>query len=114
MQRSNNASNNRRASIGAPRGLRRRLDHDGQIGVARRPQAERRGKQEGVIRHGLWPASVIGEGGGRDSQLRGQSTVYREVNRAGIEPYLAGARSLETAVGFERNLAVGPGALRPA
>jgi hypothetical protein len=30
----------------------------------------------------------------------GQATVYREVNRAGIERYPAGARSLETAVGF--------------
>jgi Resolvase, N terminal domain len=30
----------------------------------------------------------------------GRSTVYREVNRAGIERYPAGARSLETAVGF--------------
>jgi hypothetical protein len=31
----------------------------------------------------------------------GRSTVYREVNRAGIERYPAGARSLETAVGFD-------------
>lgn len=30
----------------------------------------------------------------------GRSTVYREVNRAGIERYPAGARSLETAVGL--------------
>jgi transcriptional regulator of acetoin/glycerol metabolism len=30
----------------------------------------------------------------------GRSTVYREVNRAGIERHPAGARSLETAVGF--------------
>jgi DNA invertase Pin-like site-specific DNA recombinase len=45
-----------------------------------------------LVKAGLSPTAA--------AKRLGRSTVYREVNRAGIERYPAGARSLETAVGF--------------
>jgi hypothetical protein len=71
-QGSDHPGNDRLAAIRAPGGLRRGLDHEGQIGVARRPQAKRPGKEERMVRHGLRPVGVIGEGGGRNIQLRRQ------------------------------------------
>ena len=47
-----------------------------------------------LVKAGLSPTAAAKQLG------LGRSTVYREVNRAGIERYLAGARSPETAVGF--------------
>ncbi len=47
-----------------------------------------------LVKAGLSPTAAAKQLG------LGRSTVYREVNRAGIERYPAGARSLETAVGF--------------
>jgi hypothetical protein len=67
--------NDRLAVIRAPGGLCRRLDYEGQIGVARRPQAKRPGKEERMVRHNLQPAGVIGEGGGGDVQLRRQANL---------------------------------------
>jgi hypothetical protein len=40
--------------------------------IARRPQAKRSGKEERMVRHGLRPVGVSGEGGGRNIQLRRQ------------------------------------------
>jgi len=47
-----------------------------------------------LVKAGLSPTAAAKQLG------LGRSTVYREVNRAGIERYPAGAGSLETAVGF--------------
>jgi DNA invertase Pin-like site-specific DNA recombinase len=47
-----------------------------------------------LVKAGLSPTAAAKQLG------LGRSTVYREVNRAGIERYPAGATSLETAVGF--------------
>jgi len=47
-----------------------------------------------LVKAGLSPTAAAKQLG------LGRSTVYREVNRVGIERYPAGARSLETAVGF--------------
>jgi DNA invertase Pin-like site-specific DNA recombinase len=47
-----------------------------------------------LVKAGLSPTAAAKQLG------LGRSTVYREVNRAGIERYPAEARSLETAVGF--------------
>ena len=66
------AGDDRLAAIGAPGGLRRGLDHEGQIGVARRPQPKRRGEDARMVGHRLRPAGVIGERGGRNVQLRRQ------------------------------------------
>jgi len=49
-----------------------------------------------LVKAGLSPTAAAKQLG------LGRSTVYREVNRAGIERYPAGARSLETAVGLLR------------
>jgi DNA invertase Pin-like site-specific DNA recombinase len=47
-----------------------------------------------LVKAGLSPTAAAKQLG------LGRSTVYREVNRAGIERYPAAARSVETAVGF--------------
>jgi DNA invertase Pin-like site-specific DNA recombinase len=47
-----------------------------------------------LVKAGLSPTAAAKQLG------LGRSTVYREVNRAGIEHHPAGARSLKTAVGF--------------
>src|SRR5271156_4283439 len=69
------------------------------VEIARRPDREDRARASPrsrgcCIGTGLSPTAAAKQLG------RGRSTVYREVNRAGIERYPAGARSLETAVGF--------------
>ena len=61
--------NNQLTAIRAPGGLRSCLDHKGQIGGIRRPQAKRPGKEERMVGHGLRPAGILAEGGGRDIQL---------------------------------------------
>jgi len=66
------AGDNRRAPIRAPGGLRCRLDHEGQVGVAGRSQAERRRELERMVGHRLRPSRVIREGGGRNPELRRQ------------------------------------------
>jgi hypothetical protein len=58
--------------IRAPSGLRRRLDHEGQVGVAARSQAERRRELERMAGHRLRSSRVIREGGGRNPELRRQ------------------------------------------
>jgi DNA invertase Pin-like site-specific DNA recombinase len=61
----------------------------------RRPlDADKIGAALSLVKAGLSPTAAAKQLG------LGRSTVYREVNRAGIERYLAGAGSLETAVGF--------------
>ena len=66
LQRHDDAGDNRRAPIRAPGGLRRRLNHEGQVGVAGRSQAERRRELERMVGHRLRPSRVIREGGGRN------------------------------------------------
>jgi hypothetical protein len=85
------------AAIRAPGGLRRRLDQEGQIGVARRPQAKRPGKEERMVRHGLRPVGVIGEGGRRDVQL------CRQPPDKGIDPLLH-LRQTYAGMAYQRQL----------
>jgi hypothetical protein len=65
---SNNAGGDWLTSIGAPSGLRRSLDHEGQIGSARWPQSKRRSEDARVVGHRLRPTGILGERGGGDLQ----------------------------------------------
>lgn len=59
---------------GRPRVLRRRPDHEGQVGIGGRSQSERRRELARIVSHRLRPSRVIREGGGRNPELRRQST----------------------------------------
>ena len=64
---SDNAGGDRLTSIGAPSGLRRSLDHEGQIGSARWPQSKRRSEDARVVGHRLRPTGILGEHSGAES-----------------------------------------------
>ena len=72
MEGSDNPGSNRLTPVGTPGGLRRGLDHEGQIGGTRRPQPKRRGEDARVVRHRLRPVGILGERGGGDIQPRRQ------------------------------------------